>query len=157
MLRRDVLIGSAAAAAFARTARSAAANTIRFVPQADLSSIDPVWTTATVAFNHGMMVYDSLYGVDLSLKAQPQMVAGHEISADQLTWTFTLRDGLLFHDNEPVRAIDCVASINRWGKRKGFGQKLLSLANEIKPLDDKRFQIRLKTPFPLMTFALGGR
>ena len=159
MRRRQVLAGGAALATSGvlRPALAAgSANTIRFVPQADLSSIDPVWTTATVAFNHGMMVYDSLYGIDASLTPQPQMVESHEISDDKLTWTFTLRDGLLFHDNQPVRAIDCTTSIKRWGARKGFGQKLLSLTDEIKPLDDKRFQIKLKSPFPLMTFALGG-
>ena len=158
MQRRDFLAGSTAllAAGSAGRSRAASANVLRFVPQADLSSIDPVWTTATVSFNHGMMVYDSLYGVDETLTAQPQMVAGHEISDDKLTWTFTLRDGLLFHDNEPVRGVDCVASIKRWGQRKGFGQKLLSLTDEMTALDDKRFRIRLKSPFPLMTFALGG-
>ncbi len=164
MQRRDMLIGGAALAgagligpgAIRRARADSTANVIRFVPQADLSSLDPIWTTATVAFNHGMMVYDTLYGVDASLTAQPQMVAGHEISDDKLTWIFTLRDGLFFHDNEPVRAIDCVASIKRWGARKGFGQQLLSLTNEMKVLDDKRFQIRLKAPFPLMTFAFGG-
>ncbi len=157
MQRRTLLTAAALAAApFSKARAASAASTLRFVPQADLSSLDPVWTSATVAFNHGMMVYDTLYGIDETLTAQPQMVAGHELSDDKLTWTFTLRDGLLFHDNEPVRATDCVASINRWGKRKGFGQKLLSVTHEIKPLDDKRFQIRLKTPFPLMAFALGG-
>ena len=157
MRRRDLIAGSAAlaGASLIRPAR-AAANTLRFVPQADLSSIDPVWTTATVAFNHGLMVYDTLYGIDRNLVAQPQMVAGHEVSDDQLTWTFTLRDGLLFHDGVPVRAIDCTTSIERWGKRKGFGQKLLATTEEIAALDDKRFRIRLKAPFPLMTFALGG-
>jgi peptide/nickel transport system substrate-binding protein len=159
MQRRQLLAAGAALAGtrLIGSARAASpSNVIRFVPQADLSSIDPVWTTATVAFNHGMMVYDSLYAVDEKLTPQPQMVEGHEISDDKLTWTFTLRDGLLFHDNEKVRAIDCVASINRWGKRKGFGQMLLSLANEIVVVDDRRFRIRLKTPFPLMTFAFGG-
>ena len=133
-----------------------AASTIRFVPQADLSSIDPIWTTATVAFNHGFMVYDTLYGLDASLAPQPQMCAGHELSDDKLTWVFTLRDGLIFHDNAPVRSADCVASIARWAKRKGFGQTLMAQTDEIKALDDKRFQIRLKKPFPLMTFALAG-
>ena len=159
MRRRTFVGGGAVLASLAAAPRARAADaakTLRFVPQADLSSIDPVWTSATVAFNHGMMVYDTLYGIDAALTPKPQMVAGHEVSDDQLTWTFTLRDGLLFHDNQPVRAIDCTTSINRWGKRKGFGQKLLSLTNEMKPLDDKRFQIRLKSPFPQMTFALGG-
>jgi peptide/nickel transport system substrate-binding protein len=160
MRRRHFLAGGAALAAGTGLARpslaATPAGTLRFVPQADLSSLDPVWTTATVAFNHGMMVYDTLYGIDASLTPQPQMVAGHEVSDDGLSWTFTLRDGLLFHDNEPVRAIDCVASINRWGRRKGFGQQLLALTQEIAALDDRRFRIRLKSPFPLMTFALGG-
>ena len=158
MRRRTFIGGSAAVAglALARRSRAASAATLRFVPGADLSTLDPVWSPATVAQNHGLMVYDTLYGIDASLTPQPQMVAGHDLSDDKLTWVFTLRDSLLFHDGSPVRAIDCAASINRWGKRKGFGQKLLSLANEIRPLDDKRLQIRLKEPFPQMMFALGG-
>lgn len=160
MRRRQLLAGGVALAAGSGLSRpslaAAPAGTLRFVPQADLSSLDPVWTTATVAFNHGMMVYDTLYGIDASLTPRPQMVAGHEVSDDGLSWTFTLRDGLVFHDDEPVRAIDCVASINRWGRRKGFGQQLLALTQEIAALDDRRFRIRLKSPFPLMTFALGG-
>ena len=159
MWRRTFLGGSAAAAGLGLAGRARAADpnrTVRFVGQADLSSIDPVWSPATVAVTHAMLVFDTLYGVDASLTPQPQMVAGHELSDDKLTWVFTLRDGLKFHDNEPVRAVDCVASINRWGKRKGFGQKLLSLTDEMKPLDDKRFQIRLKSPYPQMTFAFGG-
>ena len=86
MRRRQVLTGSAALAgsSLLRPARAATpANTIRFVPQADLSSIDPVWTTATVAFNHGLMVYDTLYGIDASLTPQPQMVESHQISDDK--------------------------------------------------------------------------
>lgn len=159
MRRRQLFsaVGALAASGLPRAGRAASAtNTLIFVPQADLSSIDPVWTTATVARNHGMMVYDTLYGIDEQLRPQPQMVAGHEISDDKLTWTFTLRDGLLFHDNDKVRAIDCVASIKRWAQRKGFGQKLISLTNEMTALDDKRFQIRLKSPFPLLPFAFGG-
>lgn len=158
MHRRSLLAAGAAltGAALARPVRAAPATTIRFVPQADLSSIDPVWTTATVALNHAFLVYDTLYGVDEKLTPQPQMVSGHETSDDGLVWTFTLRDGLKFHDGEPVRSADCIASLQRWGKRKGFGQKLLSLTDSMTALDDKRFRIKLTAPFPLMTFALGG-
>ena len=83
------------------------------------------------------------------------MVARHELSGDHLTWRFTLRDGLLFHDGEPVRAVDCVTSINRWAKRRPLGQKLLELTEEMKALDDRRFEIRLRRPFGLMLDALG--
>jgi len=102
------------------------------------------------------MIFDTLYGIDNSLTSRPQMCAGHEVSSDELTWTFTLRDGLLFHDNEPVRAIDCTTSITRWWVKDPFGQYLASLTNEVKPLDDKRFQILLKKPFRQMLYALGA-
>jgi peptide/nickel transport system substrate-binding protein len=131
--------------------------TLRFVPEANLSSLDPVWTTATVAIIHAYMVYDTLYGIDRAGDCKPQMCAGDEISADGLTWTLTLRDGLMFHDKEKVLARDCVASIKRWAAKDPFGQQLLQTVNEIAALDDHRIQIRLKKPFPMVRYALGAR
>ena len=133
------------------------ARTLRFVPQANLSSLDPVWTTATVAINHSYMVYDTLYGINTVGECTPQMAAGHEVSGDELTWTFTLRDGLVFHDREKVKAQDCVLSIRRWASRDPFGQQLMLTANEIEALDARRFQIRLKKPFRQMLYGLGAR
>jgi peptide/nickel transport system substrate-binding protein len=158
MRRRDILKGAAAGAALGRPAiAQGSAKTLRFVPQANLANPDPVWTTATVAINHGYMVFDTLYGIDDAVESQPQMCAGHEVSSDELTWTFTLRDGLLFHDNEAVRAIDCTTSLTRWAAKDPFGQQLVSLTEELQPLDDRRFQIRLKQPFRQMLYALGAR
>jgi len=157
MKRRDFLATTAAGAIGALAAPALAqgdARVLRFVPEGDLSSPDPVWTTTTVASNHAYMIYDMLYARDESYMPQPQMVAGHETSDDKLTWTFTLRDGLVFHDGEKVRAIDCVTSINRWSKRNPFGQKLASVTNELTALDDKRLQFRLKKPFALLLNAL---
>ncbi len=119
--------------------------------------MDPIWTTATVAINHGYMVYDTLYGIDNALVSKPQMCAGHELSSDELTWTFTLRDGLLWHDNTPVRPIDCITSIHRWSAKNPFGQQLASLTEEMKALDDKRFEIRLKKRFRQMLYAIGAQ
>jgi len=158
--RRHLLAGTAALAASGRPRLAGAQGSrqvLKFVPQTALSSVDPIRTASTVAVNHGYMVWDTLYGIDSSLTAQPQMCAGSEVSSDELTWTFTLRDGLVHHDDEPVRAIDCTTSITRWSVKDPLGQRLAELTNEMRPLDDKRFQIRLKQRFRQMLYALGGR
>lgn len=161
-MKRRTLLTAAAAATLARPAlaqpalATSASRVLRFVPQANLSSPDPIWTTADVTRNHAYMIYDTLYGVDTTLTPSPQMCAGHELSDDKLTWRFTLRPGLVFHDGTPVRAIDCTTSITRWSKRDGFGQILAARLDEMKVLDDKRFELRTKKPFPLMLLALGA-
>ena len=85
------------------------------------------------------------------------MCAGHDVSADGLTWTFTLRDGLTFHDGERVLAKDCAMSVRRWGSRDSFGQPLMAATNEIETIDDRRFRIRLKRPFSQMLYGLAAR
>jgi peptide/nickel transport system substrate-binding protein len=132
-----------------------AQKTLRFIPQADLRSIDPIWTTAYVSRNFGYLVFDTLFALDKDLKPQPQMVDTWKVSDDKLSWNFTLRDGLKWHDGTPVKASDCVASIERWGKRDPFGQKLMESVSGIKADNDKNFTISLKSPFPLMLNALG--
>lgn len=111
MLRLAALaLGLATTPAWAQSAPT----TLRFIPQADLRSIDPIWTTAYVTRNFGYLVFDTLFALDKDFKPQPQMVDHWTVSADKLTYTFTLRDGLKWHDGQPVRAADCVASIERW-------------------------------------------
>jgi peptide/nickel transport system substrate-binding protein len=158
-MQRRTVLGAAVAAtalALARPSLAKPARVLRFVPQANLSSPDPIWTTSDPVRNHAYLIYDTLYGVDTQLTPSPQMCAGHELSADGLAWRFTLRDGLKFHDGEPVRAIDCTTSINRWSKRDGFGQVLASRLDSMTILDDKRFELRTSKPFPLMLLALGA-
>ena len=156
MMKRRVLLGSSAAAlALPRIGLGADFRTLKFVPQADLASLDPVWTTSYVTRNHGYLVYDTLYGLDERYQPQPQMVAGHDVAADGLTWRLTLREGLRFHDDTPVLARDAVASIMRWGKRDPFGQALLAATAELTAPSDKVIQFRLRRPFPLLPNALG--
>ena len=94
------------------------------------------------------MVFDTLYGMDSSYRATPQMVAGHTVEADGLRWTLALRDGLRWHDGTPVLARDCAASIRRWGAKDTFGQALLAATDELSAPDDTRIVFRLKRPFP---------
>ncbi len=159
MRRRDLLkaVPFLAAPALSTPALAQGQRPLRFIPQANLSVLDPVWTTAIIAYMHSYMVYDTLYGIDDRNELQPQMCAGHEVSADELTWIFSLRDGLVFHDGEKVLARDCVMSVKRWAARDPFGQQMLRITDEIAALDDRRFHIRLKRPFRPMLYGLGAR
>jgi peptide/nickel transport system substrate-binding protein len=139
------------APALAQTERS---RTLKLVPQAALSVLDPIWTTAAGTQNHGYHIFDTLYGLNAKFEPLPQMAAGHSTSTDGLVWEIRLRDGLKFHDGEPVRAVDCVASLKRWAARDALGQLLAASVDEWQVKDDKTFAIRLKQRFPLMLYAL---
>ena len=115
-------------------------------------NVDPIWTTAYITRNHGYMVYDTLFGVNEQGEVQPQMIDTYSLSDDKLTWTFTLRDGLKWHDGDPVTTADIIPSIERWGKRDGAGQKLMDLTAEMKAVDAKTFTLTLKEPYG---FVLG--
>jgi peptide/nickel transport system substrate-binding protein len=156
--RRALLTGGAASmTALARPAlaQSAAARTLRYIPQADVTVLDPLGTTAYPTRNHGHMCWDTLYGVDDQFTPQPQLAEGHVVEDGGRRWTFTLRDGPTFHDGEKVRAQDAVASIRRWMPRDTHGQTLAQRLDEIRVIDDRRFEIRLKRPFGLMLDAFG--
>ena len=129
-LQTAALVPAAASLGLARPniARAAGTKVLKFIPQADLAVLDPVWTTAYVTRNHGMAVFDTLFGTDGKFQPQPQMADG---VASGNEWRLTLRDGLKFHDGTPVLARDCVASVQRWGKRDAFGQAVLANADEI--------------------------
>jgi peptide/nickel transport system substrate-binding protein len=148
--------GAAVSAAygFGRSTRADDKKTLRFIAQADLRVLDPNWTTAYLTRNHGYMVFDTLFALDSKFKPHPQMVGDFTISPDKLLYSFALRDGLKFHDGQPVRGIDCTTSLKRWMVRDSFGQSLASFVDEMSGGNDKSFTIKLKEPFPLLVEAL---
>jgi peptide/nickel transport system substrate-binding protein len=128
---------------------------VRYVKNGNLTILDPVWTTAYVTRDHGYMIYDTLFAMDENNAVKPQMVDKYTVSPDKMLWTFTLRDGLEWHDGKPVTAEDCVASLQRWGKRDTMGQKLMDFVKEFKAVDAKTFTIQLKEPYGLVLDTLG--
>jgi peptide/nickel transport system substrate-binding protein len=157
MKRRTLLQGAAAGAvttAAPAVAQPARTSTLRFVPQANLTALDPIWTSAIVTQMHGYHVYETLFAVDAAQRPLPQMAEGHTVSANGLVWTIRLREGLRFHDGEPVRARDCAASLERWSKRDAFGQILARAVERWSATDDRTLEIRLTRPFPLLLDAL---
>ena len=164
MKRRDFLASTAAVAAAAGSlagpniAAAASQRVLKFVPQADLAVLDPIWTTTYPTRDHGFLVFDTLYGQegpDNGWAVSPQMVEGHSVGNGGKLWKLTLRAGLRFHDGTPVLAKDCVASIRRWGVRDSFGQALMAATDELSAAGDKTIVFHLKHPFPLLPAALG--
>ncbi len=159
MKRRDFLATGTAVAmgslAAPRIARAQDAKVLRFVPQANLSSLDAVAGTQYVVRNAGLIVWETLYGVDHTLTPKPQMAEGHDVSPDFTDWTFKLRPGLKFHDGEPVLGRDVVASLQRWMVRDTMGQRIKATLVDIGAPDDRTIRIKLNKPFPKMLFALG--
>ncbi|HWX49338.1 MAG TPA: ABC transporter substrate-binding protein [Roseomonas sp.] len=158
-MQRRRLLQSAALLPFAPLARPALAQdrrarTLRLVPQANLTVLDPILTTAGVTLDHGYCVFDTLYGTGADFRPTPQMAEGHEVSADGRLWRIRLRPGLKFHDGEPVRATDCAASLARWSRRDTFGQTLGAAVEAWEAAGDRTLAIRLKRPFPRLLSAL---
>ncbi len=154
-MRRRTLLATSLAAPLARPAilRAQSATTLRFIPYADLALLDPA-VSAFVTRNHVLMVFDTLFGIDEAGTPQLQMLEAATTSPDGLVWTLTLRDGLRFHDNTPVLARDCVASIQRWQVADAFGQALAAATDELSAIDDRTLRFRLKRPFHLLPDAL---
>lgn len=131
------------------------AQTLTAVLEAEVVTLDPHFTTAYISRTFGYMVFDTLFGMDRAGRPQPQMVESWTTSPDGLTWRFTLREGLLWHDGTPVTAADCVASIRRWGPRSALGTRLLAATASIEANDARSFTLTLKEPYGLVLETLG--
>jgi len=144
----SIMCGSAAEAVAQRKV------VIRSVPIGNLRVLDPIWTTAYLTRNHAYMIWDTLFALDADNKPQPQMVDTWSVSDDKLTYTFTLRDGLKWHDGPPVTAADCVQSLKRWGAKDGMGRALMSYTAALEAVDAKSFKLVLKQPVGFVIEAL---
>ena len=155
---RRAFVGGALAAPFISSlprAARAAGSVLRVIPHADLKNIDPIWTTAYITRNHGYLVWDNLIALNDKLEPTPQMLEGWTISDDGIQYTFTLRDGLRWHDGAEVTAEDAVASLARWSKRDSMGQKLYDFVDKVEAKDKKTFVMTLKSPYGQVLPSIG--
>ncbi len=132
----------------------ARARVLRFVPEFDVRVLDPIVNTGLSTLQHGYMVYDTLFAMDRSFTPKPQMVEQYEVATDRKSYSFRLRAGLKFHDGQPVRAADCIASIRRWGARDVMGRRMLQAVDDFDALDERSFRMRLKEPYGLVLDTL---
>ncbi len=147
-LSRQILFATAIILA---TTSAYAETVIRVVPRGDLNILDPIWSTVAVTRNYGYMVYDTLFALNSKQEPKPQMVGSYKVDPNGLSYTFTLRDGLKWHDGAPVTSADVIASLKRWSKRNIIGQALAKVLKDYVAIDDKTFSITLTEKFDVLS------
>ncbi len=152
MNRRDFLRTAASVAALPAPAiaQNTRAKTLRVVPHANLTLLDPHFTTALITTNHGWAIYDTLFATNAKQETQPQMAEGYTIEDNGRTCLIGLREGLKFHNGEPVLARDCAQSLQRWSAREALGQMAAKFIESWGVKDDKTIRISLKRPLPML-------
>src|SRR5699024_5846840 len=130
------------------------ATTIKAAMSAPLRSVDPIVTTAYIVQDFSNLVYETLLSRTKDGEIKHQMVEGWEDSDDGKKYTFTLREGLKWHDGNSVTAADCIASIKRWAEQDSMGKLMMERVESIDEIDDKSFSITMEVETDIALPAL---
>jgi peptide/nickel transport system substrate-binding protein len=155
--RRGLMTGAAVTAAVGTLARPAIAQNSKVLtqmPQATLTSVDPIWSSSQISRNLGFMVFEPLYGRDVAGVPRPLMLEGDTVEDGGRRWTMKLREGLVWHDGGKVLAKDCVASILRWTKRDATGVSMMARLEALEATDDRTISWRFSKPYPHLRLLL---
>lgn len=76
--------------------------------------MDPIVITS----NWGWTLYDSLLTFDAQGNVVGDVAEKYDLSPDGLTWTFTIRKGIRFHNGDPLTSADVVFSLQHFGSKE---------------------------------------
>jgi peptide/nickel transport system substrate-binding protein len=155
------LVGVALAVAVASLAPDAAAQrrggVLRIGNLGEPPTLDAHWTTATlteVLTNH---LYEGLYALDEDYRPIPMLAESMPaVSADGLTYTFRLRQGVKFHNGKEMTSEDVVASLLRWGKQSQYGRALFAVVADVRAADRHTVVMQLKQRYAAVLVALAA-
>ncbi|MGY1849115.1 MULTISPECIES: ABC transporter substrate-binding protein [unclassified Blastococcus] len=119
--------------------------------------LDPHTTTAYPAFQILENVYDTLVvpaADDLTM--EPSLAESWETSEDGLTWTFTLREGVTFHDGSEFDAADVVYSYNRIIDEELANSYRFANVESVEAADPQTVEITVSQPTPNLPALIGG-
>jgi len=128
--------------------------TLRVATIGEPPHLDEHQSTAELIAVIGYCAYEGLFTYDASYQAIPELVEKHTVSADGLTHTMALRKGVMFHNGEPMKAADAIASVQRWGRISGVGKRLMEKTTELAQVDDATIEFRLSEPYGTILIAL---
>ncbi len=118
--------------------------------------LDPHSTSAYFSFQILENVYDTLVEPDAELEMQPALAESWEVSEDQLSWTFHLREGVTFHDGSAFTAEDVVYSYDRIIDEQLANAYRLAAVEDVVAVDEHTVRIDVSQPTPALLAAIGG-
>jgi peptide/nickel transport system substrate-binding protein len=128
--------------------------TLRVATIGEPPHLDEHQSTAEIIAVIGYCAYEGLFTYDETYQAIPELVETHTVSEDGLTHTMALRKGVMFHNGEEMKAADAIASVERWGRISGVGQRLMEKTSELAQVDDYTIEFRLSEPYGTILIGL---
>ena len=132
--------------------------TLKVAAQASLETLDTSFSGAYVVTTISAHVWERLFERDAGFNAKPQMVSGWEVDDAGTTYTFTLRDGMTFHDGSSVTSGDVIPSLKRMWETTAAGDMLKGqmVENGWKEIDDKTFSITFQQPMGVVISGMAN-
>ena len=119
--------------------------TLRIAFERDVIMLDPMPLT-TEPTPPRLAIFETLYALNEENVPQPALATSAEVSDDGLTWTFTLREGVKFHNGEDFTSEDVVASYERF-VNVGQMAPLFEDVDEFVAIDDYTVEARMNAPY----------
>jgi peptide/nickel transport system substrate-binding protein len=132
------------------TTSSGAKGTLTVALTTNPNSLDVPDTSEINAATAAWQMYDSLLWIDDSGKIVPALAEKWEASPDGTEYTFTLRQGVTFHNGEPFTADSVVVSWKRGSRPEIQFSDRWTIVKSVEKVDDYTVKIKTEKPNPLL-------
>lgn len=122
-------------------------NSVIVIADADPDTLNPGLTTSTQTLDVQSKIFEGLIWLGKDGQPQPQLATSWEISPDQLTYNFTLREGVKWHDGRPFTSADVQYSFQTLLKDNARSATVLNRIGQIEAPDERTIRITLKAPY----------
>ena len=119
------------------------------------SGFDPCVDWGCGEHVHEPLIQSTLVRTDASMAFVNDLATSYECSADNLTWTFTIRDDATFSDGEPLTARDVAFTLNTI-RTSDTAQADLSMVTRAEAVSDTVVEIELSKPYNVLLYTLAN-
>jgi len=119
-------------------------------------TLNPGTAVLSEAYTVFALVYDTIYEYQLDGTYKLDAAESADVSDDGLTWTFKIRDGINFHDGQPMTANDVAFSVNLYKNNPDYIYLNAYTVNfdTVEATDDSTVVITLTDAVPNMDYLL---